>query len=66
MTPGASTWLSWAMSKSPARSFISRAMREPKVFGSGNPAVHMVRNSSTSIRSRNSRSCGTRKGSGSR
>ena len=54
------------MSKSPARSFISRAMREPNVFGSGNPAVHMVRNSSTSIRSRNSRSFGTRNGSGSR
>ena len=66
MIPVPSTWLSWATSKSPARSFISRAMRELKVFGSGNPAVHMVRNSSTSIRSRNSRSFGTRNGSGSR
>ena len=46
--------------------FFSREIREPKVFGSGNPAVHMVRNSSTSIRSRNSRSRGTRNGSGSR
>ena len=28
---------------------VSGAMRELKVFGSGNPAVHIVRNSSTSI-----------------
>src|SRR6478752_7376880 len=37
MIPVPSTWLSWATSKSPARSFISRAMRELKVLGSGHP-----------------------------
>jgi hypothetical protein len=37
-----------------------------KVFGSGKPAVHMVRISSTSIRSRISLSFGVRNGSGSR
>ena len=33
----------------------TRATRVLNVFGSGNPAVHIVRNSSTSTRSRNSR-----------
>ena len=41
-------------------------MRELNVLGSGKPATHIVANSSTSIRSRNSLSYGTRNGSGSR
>ena len=52
--PVASTWLSCTTSKSPTRSRSSRTTRVPNVFGSGNPAVHIVRNSSTSTRSRNS------------
>ena len=64
--PVASTWLSCTTSKSPTRSRSSRTTRVPNVFGSGNPAVHIVRNSSTSTRSRNSPRRGTRNGSGSR
>ncbi len=64
--PVPSTWLSWAMSKSPARSLSSLATRVANVLGSGKPPTHMVANSSTSTRSRNSRSFGTRNGSGSR
>ena len=42
------------------------AARWLNVRGSGNPAVHMRANSSTSIHDRNSRGYGIRKGSGSR
>ncbi len=41
-------------------------MRELNVLGSGKPATHIVANSSTSMRSRNSLTRGTRNGSGSR
>ena len=43
-----------------------RATRRREVLGSGKPAVHIVRTSSTSIRSRNSLGRGVRNGSGSR
>ena len=65
-TPWAKVWLSWMTSKVLSASRCCATRRLPKVQGSGNPAVHMVANSRTSIRSRNSRTCGTRKGSGSR
>jgi hypothetical protein len=42
------------------------AARRLKVSGSGKAAVHISRNSRTSVGDRNSRQCGTRNGSGSR
>ena len=49
-----------------ARGSRCRAARRLKVIGSGNPAVHMVAHSATSIQSRNSDGRGVRNGSGSR
>ncbi len=59
-------WLSCTTSKSSRRSASSRAARRLKVRGSGKPAVHTPANSRRSMRSRISRGCGMRKGSGSR
>ena len=64
--PSPRVWLSWTTSKSSTRSASSRATRRLKLRGSGKPPTHIVRNSRTSTRSRNSRSRGTRNGSGSR
>ena len=65
-SPQPRDWLSWTTSNSAARGSRCRAARRLKVSGSGNPAVHMVAHSATSIQSRNSDGRGVRNGSGSR
>ncbi len=65
-TPRPRLWLSWTRSKSARRARSRRRARSLNAHGSGKPAAHMMANSRMSTVSRNSRTWGTRNGSGER
>ena len=65
-SPGPRHWLSWTRSKSARRARSRRRARRLNAHGSGKPAAHMMANSRRSMVSRNSRTAGTRNGSGER